>query len=182
MGDGVMDDETWLTYGELGEQLGISVATARAMSRRHNWPRRTPNEHGALARVLVPADLSTIRPRPPAGRSMNGVRLGDGRDTENGAGHPAEPPAVSRTLALLTAQLVRADRAEQRADQERDRADALQTALTADKLELNRRLDQAEAKAAGLQARIDELQTALSEERRRVIEILTRPWWRRWFR
>jgi hypothetical protein len=67
-------DELWLSYAELGEQLGISTAAARAMSRRHNWPRRTPNEHGALARVMIPADLSTIRLRPPAGRSMNGAR------------------------------------------------------------------------------------------------------------
>jgi hypothetical protein len=66
-------DETWLTYDELGERLGISAAAARAMSRRHNWPRRTPNEHGALARVLIPADLSTIKPRPPAGRGANGA-------------------------------------------------------------------------------------------------------------
>src|ERR1044071_8549148 len=56
--------ERWLTYAEVGKLLGISVGAARQMVRRHKWPRRTPNEYGAVARVLVPPDKI---PPVPAG-------------------------------------------------------------------------------------------------------------------
>ena len=62
-----MSEERWLTYAELGQELGISVEAARSLVRRHKWPRRIPNEYGAPARVLVPAD----RLRPPVDPPVN---------------------------------------------------------------------------------------------------------------
>jgi hypothetical protein len=43
-----------MTYAEIAELLGISTGAARQLARRHKWPRRTPNEYGAVAHVLVP--------------------------------------------------------------------------------------------------------------------------------
>src|SRR3954463_1997593 len=73
MGDVLDTAERWLTYAEVGKLLGISVGAARQMARRHKWPRRTPNEYGAVARVLVPQDK--IPPTPA------GTRTPDVRDT-----------------------------------------------------------------------------------------------------
>ena len=47
------DQGRWLTYAEAGELLGISADAARLRARRQGWSRRTPNKHGATARVLV---------------------------------------------------------------------------------------------------------------------------------
>jgi predicted transcriptional regulator len=44
--------EHWLTYAETADLLGISPEAVRQRARRYKWPRRTPNEHGAVARVL----------------------------------------------------------------------------------------------------------------------------------
>src|SRR3954453_10695904 len=74
MGDVLDTAERWLTYAEVGKLLGISIGAARQMARRHKWPRRTPNEYGAVARVLVPPDK--IPPIPA------GVRAPDVRDIE----------------------------------------------------------------------------------------------------
>jgi len=54
----------------------------------------------------------------------------------------------------------------------------LEEALSA----LNDQLARERERADRAEQRIDELQALLTEERRRVIEILTRPWWRKWFR
>ncbi len=48
--------DRWLTYNELGEILGVSPEAARAVARRHKWPRQSANAVGRVVRVLVPAD------------------------------------------------------------------------------------------------------------------------------
>src|SRR3954453_6209749 len=63
-----MSEERWLTYAELGQELGISVEAARSLVRRHKWPRRIPNEYGTPARVLVPADRLRPTVDPPVNR------------------------------------------------------------------------------------------------------------------
>src|SRR3954465_7592593 len=45
-----------LAYNELGEMLGVSPEAARAVARRHKWPRQSANAVGRVVRVLVPAD------------------------------------------------------------------------------------------------------------------------------
>src|SRR3954447_12004730 len=74
MGDVPSMEERWLTYAEVGELLGISTGAARQLARRHKWPRRTPNEYGAMARVLVPEDRipqTTGVARTPDGQGTN---------------------------------------------------------------------------------------------------------------
>jgi hypothetical protein len=128
-------EERWLTYAEVGQLLGISAEAARATARRQKWPRRTPNDHGALARVLMPNDRFPARPRP----ATNGGHPGDDRGTDRVSNQPDDQPVttpdVLRTvhetvellLQLLREQLTianqRAERAEQRMDTERERAD-----------------------------------------------------------
>src|SRR3954452_14617286 len=88
----VDQEEHWLTYAEVGRLLGISAEAARAMARRQKWPRRTPNDHGALARVLVPDDrlpTSVVNGGHPGDDQLpdrlqpasNGGHPGDGRGT-----------------------------------------------------------------------------------------------------
>src|SRR4051812_22368301 len=161
-------EERWLTYAEVGELLGISAEAARALARRQKWPRRTPNEHNALARVLVPPDRPAARPRPPGIRGINGGHPGDDR----GAGdrHPAEHDrpgesadilrstvrALESAVETLREQLGianrrideergRAQEAEQRADRERERA------------------AEAEKRAERASARVQELTTQVAE-------------------
>src|SRR3954468_24729602 len=148
----VDQEEHWLTYAEVGQLLGISAEAARAMARDQKWPRRTPNDHGALARVLVPSDrlpplpqpvtttghpgddLLPVRPRP----ALNGGRPGDGRrsdiipdqlDTRLDA-----PPDILRTVRETVELLLEPLReqltiANQRADRAERRIDELQVAL-----------------------------------------------------
>ena len=136
MADG---EEHWLTYAEVADLFGISAEAARAMARRQKWSRRTPNEHGALARVLLPADRPIIRHRPAVDRGTNGGHPGYDRGATGL--HPAgvdragdqadDSQGILRALEILVTplreQLVlsnqRADKAEQRADEERARAD-----------------------------------------------------------
>jgi hypothetical protein len=148
-------EERWVTYAEAGELLGISTEAARQLARRRGWPRRTPNERGAVAHVQVPADLGTVRlavrPRPV----VNGGRTPVVPGTNSSDERPDSVPDVLRTVRE-TVELLLAPLREQ--------------------------LDHERARADRAEQRIDELQTALTTERRRVIEILTAPWWRRWFR
>src|SRR5947209_1384150 len=90
--------EHWLTYAEVGQLFGISAEAARAMARRQKWPRRTPNDHGALARVLVPNDRLPPLPRSVAtaghpGDERLSVRL---RPALNG-GHPGDDRGTDQT-------------------------------------------------------------------------------------
>src|SRR5262245_57731369 len=59
-----------LTYAELGERLKVSSEAARALVKRHRWPRSRAND----GKTLVQVDLTEINhspisrpPRPPAG-------------------------------------------------------------------------------------------------------------------
>ena len=132
--------ERWLTYAEAGELLGISAEAARAMARRNKWPRRTPNEHNAPARVLIPSDRPVAHPRPPAAQGTPSVHPGDARGTNGMAPGRAEEPrppepdrpaedgvlrsairALESAVDGLREQL---QRTEQWVDHERERADA----------------------------------------------------------
>jgi hypothetical protein len=135
-------EERWLTYAEVGQLLGISAEAARAMSRRQKWPRRTPNDHGALARVLVPNDRLPNRPRP----AVNGGHPGDGRGTyrvvDQLDDRPDTTPVILRTVRetvelLLEPLQEQLTIANQRADRAERRTEELQAALDAKTRELN---------------------------------------------
>ena len=55
MADDTDDAIRWMTYREMSESLGITVASARRLAARHKgWPRQTGND--GMARIGVPAD------------------------------------------------------------------------------------------------------------------------------
>ena len=93
MGDG---ERRWLTYGEVGEALGIKTASAKRLSFRRRWPHRAGND--GLARVGVPAaELH----RAPA--DTHRVAPGDDSGTVTGVSTGAatgHKPDASAVLAL----------------------------------------------------------------------------------
>ena len=62
-----------LTYAELGERLKISPEAARALVKRHRWPRTRSND----SKTLVQVDLTEINhspiSRPPQGQAGHQV-------------------------------------------------------------------------------------------------------------
>ena len=62
-----------LTYAELGERLKISPEAARALVKRHRWPRTRAND----SKTLVQVDLTEINhspiSRPPQGQAGHQV-------------------------------------------------------------------------------------------------------------
>jgi len=51
------DDAIRLTYAELAEVRGISLASARRMVHRHKWPKHIGNY--GLSRITIPAEFAT---------------------------------------------------------------------------------------------------------------------------
>ena len=58
----VGDGARRMTYDELAQARGISLGSARRLSRRHRWPRQVGND--GIARVTVPLGQLRIGPRP----------------------------------------------------------------------------------------------------------------------
>ena len=144
----------WLTYADAGTRLGISAQAVRHLARRRGWVRRTPNAYGVRAQVLVPLD-ALEQPRTTSDGVQMASMAGAERPFMNGHEQPD-----GRVFEVLREQLA---------------------GLTADKLELNRRLDRAEDERrellAALRAAQDQVQRLLSEK-----EADQRPARRRWWR
>ena len=70
----VGDGSRRMTYAELANARGISLASARRLARRHHWHRRAGND--GIVRVTVPLGRLRITPRPiqaaPASRGGRG--------------------------------------------------------------------------------------------------------------
>ena len=115
-----------LTYAELAQARGISLASASRLVRRHGWPRQVGND--AVMRIAVPladaqadtaGDSATAWPRP--------AQAGPGRPRpmppEGGPGTDLLAEAMAQAIDSLHEQLVianrRAECADRRADQER---------------------------------------------------------------
>lgn len=92
------DDElrTWLTYTEAGQALGMQPGSAKRLSFRRHWPRRTGND--GLARVGVPvAELGRVT-GGDTGNNTGGVSrdvTGDSPGTSRDI-----VPASAETLAV----------------------------------------------------------------------------------
>ena len=157
------DQGQWLTYLELGEQLGISASAARMHARRRGWHRRAPNAIGGLAHVLVPEDVD-VRARAALVQRTHDAQMAtdanglNGADRANDQAHMgALSAAVAALSEALTGERERVVRAEQRIEQ---LFAELTDARAAERIS-------AEA-AVGLRHQLD-----LLRARRR--------WWRRWF-
>jgi hypothetical protein len=167
----VGDGTRRMTYAELAQAKGISVASARRLVRRHGWPRQVGND-GGIVRVLVPlshlvSDPGTLRrkSRKPVASDAPGpaqvmsdgtmpIPAAGGPGTQEGGPRP-DPgtDTLAQAVAMLREQLALANDRAMRAEDKNDAKDVT---------------------IAHLRERIDHLMTLLIENRR--------PWWRRWFR
>jgi chromosome segregation ATPase len=137
----------WMSYAELGRLRGISAASAKRLSNRRRWVKRSGND--GTTRVAVPAaeavsretasgdvsgDMSlAIKPLEAAvaalreqlehanQRADEAHRRADAADTDRGAA----VALADQSVTLLTEAVARADRAEQARDAECGLADAL---------------------------------------------------------
>jgi hypothetical protein len=137
---------------ELGRSRGINAASAKRLSNRRRWVKRSGND--GTTRVAVPAaeavsretapwdvsgDLShAIKPLEAAvaalreqleqgdQRADEAHKRADAADTDR----RAAVALADQSVTLLTEAVARADRAEQARDAERDRADELRDRLT----------------------------------------------------
>jgi hypothetical protein len=142
-----VDEDRWLSYAEAGELLGVSAEAIRVRARRHKWPRRTPNERGALAQVQVPSDVRRADRAPVrSGPAMTPGRPGTDETKSGGHDHlnNAIVQAFDRTVAVLQSQL----------DRNGQEIDALHRELA----NLRSAERDAHDEAAGLRAQLDQLQ------------------------
>jgi hypothetical protein len=94
-------DFRWMTYGELGQARGITVASARSLAYRRNWRRQAGNDR--TMRVAVPLDEADQRPGNAATDSVERVV----RDLES---------AVATLREQLERERARADEATEAAE------------------------------------------------------------------
>jgi hypothetical protein len=155
----VTDGAHHLTYGQIGERLGMSADAARQLVRRKGWRRSRPNAIGQPVVVAVPAsELINEHNRPPTDDepSVN-RRASEGTPTgyrspplENGANPDGDDrwSILSVTVGALRSAV---DLLGQQFEAEHRRADAAQTQIE----ELHRDLTAAEIAASEARAALD---------------------------
>jgi hypothetical protein len=126
-----------LTYGQLGERLGVSAQAARALARRLRLPRQKAND----GKTLVIIDMAEIehKPKPTAVRS-------------SGDDHAAVAALTERIAALKEA----LNKAEANFTAERGRCDALMAEMlkaTAELMAAKQTSARLEGELAALKAR-----------------------------
>jgi hypothetical protein len=165
----------WLTYAQAGEKYGLSPEAVRLRARRFGWRTQPGNDGRTL--VMVPEDAAVRpRPRPPVRspeqppdhvdeiarltarteRAESDRRAAEQRANEaNRRADAADSDRreavalVQKSVAMLTDERGRADRAEAAITGERQRADALRDRLVGTQAELTL------AQAAAERARVD---------------------------
>lgn len=187
-----MDETIRLTYGELAEARGITLAAARRMTLRHKWPKQLGND--GLTRVSVPASaLARTKGDGTGAGSVDGTVIGtvdvaswqsrhgdqaryhhnDGTVIGTGAGGVdgtvdgtddvmSVVGSFSDAIASLRAQLIR----------EQERTDLAE-----------KRADRAEDRANEAERRVRELQEKLEAEmteHRRMVGLLAKQLSARW--
>jgi hypothetical protein len=68
----VGDGARRMTYAELAQARGISLASARRLARRHHWPRQVGND--AVVRVTVLLGQLRTVPRPETAKGRRNHR------------------------------------------------------------------------------------------------------------
>jgi hypothetical protein len=176
-----MDDITpatrRMTYAELGQARGISAKSAERLVRRRHWPRQVGND--GIARVMVPlgedAPAEHVAPRHHGGYpGMTAPQDSDGhppvtapRDIEE-----VVREAIRDAVTPLTAQL---ERAEQRLDDERARADRAERTVANNSATITDLQCQVADAVADARAAHEEAAVA----RTRLAAMMARGWWAR---
>src|SRR3954463_10777983 len=112
------EEGRWLTYEELAKELGSTLQAARILAVRRKYPRRIPNSYGERTKVLVPEKIEISRKRKGhVGDTVSAT------DADNPAAVSQDQMRLVRAIETLTHQLraanERADKADKRADEER---------------------------------------------------------------
>jgi hypothetical protein len=151
--------DTWMTYADLAERLGVTAEAARQRAVRGRWRRQTGNDGKTL--VLVEPEALTAKKRTP-----------ERRPDEQQNEHAFERPDDARTVDALQAHittlkdaLAKAETAAATRDddlrRERERIDQ----LTGELLRLTGEAMAAAAARDDLKAEVDSMRA--------------RPWWKR---
>jgi trimeric autotransporter adhesin len=156
-----------LTYGQIGERLGMSADAARQLARRRAWSRTRPNAIGQPVVVAVPAfELTDEHNRPPTDDQPSANRrTTDSTPTEYGAsplengGNSADDDRRSVLSVTVGALRSAVDLLGQQLQAERRRVDTAQAQIG----ELHRDLAAAEAAAAEVRAALDAAQQRAGE-------------------
>jgi hypothetical protein len=107
------DDTIRMTYSELAQARGITIATARRMTTKHKWSKQLGND--GLARVLVPRDAigASLGSDTRAAEAAPATGPGPMADVVSAAVRPLEG-----ALAALREQLDRAHERAERAERQ----------------------------------------------------------------
>lgn len=203
----VGDGARRMTYDELAQARGISLGSARRLSRRHRWPRQVGND--GIARVTVPLGQLRIVPRPisrnPAETAdftgpgpaeavsyrtrpmpaADGLEPGPGTTPTPVANGPGTDPLTAIAIQTLSqaVEMLRED-----VEHERDRADRAERQVEVER----QQVEEGRKRVDGLLIELADARTAAmisgceAAVLRTQLAILTderrRPWWRRWFR
>jgi len=114
------DEGRWLTYRELGGELGCTPNAARMFAHRKKWPKRAAKRVGEPVRVMVPEN-HIVR-----GRAMHSAPVFDAQPNGSEQAHEQAAQAFAQAISALTALLNDAIGAERIA---RDEAAALRHEL-----------------------------------------------------
>lgn len=183
-----MSEQTWLTYREAAERLGISVDGVRMRAKRQNWPTDRGNYPNAPVRVLVP-EAKVAAPRAPERAGANVAGRTQGPDEADRLVRALEAHVETLRTQLLEAAeerkrlLGELDSARSAAEQARSDGSRLlqQVGELTDRLDrLHRERNEDAGKMSALNVERAQAQwraAALEEE---LVE-LKRRWWRRIF-
>jgi hypothetical protein len=152
-------DVTWMSYAELGRLRGISAASAKRLSNRRRWRKRSGND--GTTRVAVPAGEDAPRETVPGDVSGELSRLLVEANARADAAHQRTDAALAvadQTLAQLSEATGRSGEADRRAEAAETRADAAEAdrrAADARAGAERARADQAEADRRAAEGRAD---------------------------
>jgi hypothetical protein len=162
----VGDGTRRMTYAELAEARGISLASARRLARRHHWPRQIGND--GVVRILVPLGHLHVVSQPTRSKPIESHDI-DGPGPAYDMSQGTEARAGLRHLrafeSIIEALREQLTKAEQRADEAQAaerKAIELVKYVTAEASEQRRKADDATAaeriardEAAGLRAELE---------------------------